>query len=64
MKKQSKCTPEQRHQQLQLKAYELWQQAGSPIGRDQEFWYTAVAVLENSPKKKICASGVKKNCTC
>ena len=51
-KKQSKCTPEQKHKQVELKAYELWQKAGSPIGRDQEFWYTAVAVLENPAKKK------------
>ena len=52
MKKQTKCTPEQKHKQVQLKAYELWQKAGSPMGRDQEFWYTAVAVLDNSSKKK------------
>ncbi len=51
-KKLSKCTPEQKHKQVELKAYELWQKAGSPIGRDQEFWYTAVAVLENPQKKK------------
>lgn len=56
MQKKQKCTPEQKHKQVELKAYELWQKAGSPIGRDQEFWYTAVAVLENPPKKKskIC----------
>ena len=56
MKKQTKCTPEQKHQQVQLKAYELWQKAGSPIGRDQEFWYTAVAILDNPSKKKIKAT--------
>ena len=64
MKKQTKCTPEQKHKQVELKAYELWQQAGSPIGRDQEFWYTAVAVLENQSQKKISASSLKKNCGC
>ena len=51
-KKQSKCKSEQKHKQVELKAYELWQKAGSPMGRDQEFWYTAVAVLENPTKKK------------
>ncbi len=56
MKKQTKCTPEQKHQQVQLKAYELWQKAGSPMGRDQEFWYTAVAILDNPSKKKIKAT--------
>ena len=56
MKKQTKCTPEQKYQQVQLKAYELWQKAGSPMGRDQEFWYTAVAILDNPSKKKIKAT--------
>ena len=64
MKKQTKMTPEQKHKQLQLKAYELWQRAGSPMGRDQEFWYTAVAVLENPQKKKMSATSLKKNCGC
>ena len=62
MKKQTKCNPEQRHQQVQLKAYELWQQAGSPMGRDQEFWYTAMAVLDNPPKRKASACTAKKVC--
>ena len=64
MKKQTKMTPEQKHKQVQLKAYELWQQAGSPLGRDQEFWYTAVAVLDTPQKKKISASSLKKNGGC
>lgn len=51
-KKQKKCTPEEKHKQVELKAYELWQKAGSPMGRDQEFWYTAVAVLDAPQKKK------------
>lgn len=54
-KKQSKMTPEQKHKQVELKAYELWQRAGSPMGRDQEFWYTAVAVIDSPHKKKISA---------
>ena len=53
--KESKCSPEQKHKQIQLKAYELWQKAGSPLGRDQEFWYTAVAVVDGvSKRKKTC----------
>jgi len=64
MQKKSKQTPEQKHKQLELKAYELWQKAGSPMGRDQEFWYTAVAVLENTPKKRISTSVFKKNRGC
>ena len=52
MQKKSKCTSKQKHQQVALKAYELWQKAGSPIGRDQEFWYTAVAIIEDPSKQK------------
>ncbi len=65
MQKKQKCTPEQKHKQVELKAYELWQKAGSPMGRDQEFWYTAVAVINNPPKRKISASSLKKRgCIC
>ena len=60
MKKQCKCSAEQKHKMVELKAYELWQKAGSPMGRDQEFWYTAVAVLENKAKKRA-AVAFKKN---
>ena len=52
-KKQCKCTPEQKHKQVELKAYELWQKAGSPIGRDQEFWYSAVAIIDNPSRQKV-----------
>ena len=55
-KKQCKCTPEQKHKQVELKAYELWQKAGSPMGRDQEFWYTAVAIIDKPGKKKLKVS--------
>ena len=55
-KKRIKCTPEQKHKKTELKAYELWQRAGSPIGRDQEFWYTAEIILKGPCKKKLKAS--------
>lgn len=51
--KQKKCTPEQKHKQVELKAYELWQKAGSPMGRDQEFWYTAEVIVKNPNKQKV-----------
>ena len=51
-KKQSKCCSEQKHKQVELKAYELWQKAGSPMGRDQEFWYTAEVILQTPKNKK------------
>ena len=53
-KKQCKCTSEKHHQQVALKAYQLWQQAGSPMGRDQEFWYTAEVIIRNPQKKTKC----------
>ena len=52
-KKQKKCTPEQKHKMVELKAYELWQKAGSPMGRDQEFWYTAEVIVKNPEKQKV-----------
>ena len=51
-KKQSKTA--QQHEKVALKAYQLWQQAGSPQGRDQEFWYTAEVIIQNPPKKTKC----------
>ena len=53
MKKQSKCSTEQKHKMVELKAYELWQKAGSPMGRDKEFWYTAEVIVKDLEKKKV-----------
>lgn len=53
MKKQSKCSAEQKRKMVALKAYELWQKAGSPMGRDQEFWYTAEVIVKNPEKQKV-----------
>ena len=47
-----KCSPEQKRQQIERKAYELWQKAGAPMGRDQEFWYTAEILIKNPEHKK------------
>ena len=57
-KKQSKCScsAEQKRKKVELKAYELWQRAGSPMGRDQEFWYTAEIILKGPNKKKLKVS--------
>lgn len=37
--------------EIMLRSYELWEQAGKPKGRDQEFWYQAEQELkkEKSP---------------
>ncbi len=52
-KNKKKYTPEQKHKMVELKAYELWQKAGSPMGRDQEFWYTAEVIIKNPEKQKV-----------
>lgn len=42
-------------------AYRLWQEAGSPDGRDQEFWFAALAevtadkTVKAEPKPKAAA---------
>jgi hypothetical protein len=33
------------------KAYRLWQDAGSPDGRDQEFWFQAEAEVKSAKPK-------------
>jgi hypothetical protein len=35
--------------QIQNYAYQLWQQAGCPEGKDDEFWHKAKAELEANP---------------
>jgi hypothetical protein len=35
------------------RAYELWEQAGKPDGRDQEFYHQAERELEQEPAKEI-----------
>jgi hypothetical protein len=34
---------------VRRRAYELWEQAGAPEGRSEEFWLTAIAELEGKP---------------
>jgi hypothetical protein len=31
---------------VRRRAYELWEQAGEPEGRSEEFWFAAIAELE------------------
>ncbi|RME16906.1 MAG: DUF2934 domain-containing protein [Alphaproteobacteria bacterium] len=44
-------SPTVTEEQIRLRAYELWQSAGAPHGRDQDFWFQAEAEL-TTPKKK------------
>ncbi|HZZ25429.1 MAG TPA: DUF2934 domain-containing protein [Roseiarcus sp.] len=34
---------------VRRRAYELWEQAGQPEGRSEEFWLAAIAELEGKP---------------
>jgi Protein of unknown function (DUF2934) len=45
---------------VRRRAYELWEQAGSPEGRSDEFWFAAIAELEGRPptfEEKVEALG-------
>jgi hypothetical protein len=39
------------HDEIAAKAYQLWEQAGKPQGRETEFWTQAVAILTGTGKK-------------
>jgi hypothetical protein len=38
------------HEQIMQRAYELWEQAGKPEGREEEFYHEAERELENEVK--------------
>ena len=38
------------NQQIAERAYALWEGAGYPDGRDEEFWYAAEQELRNADK--------------
>jgi hypothetical protein len=40
--------PKPAEQQIQHAAYYLWEEAGCPAGRDQEFWFAARERLRHS----------------
>jgi hypothetical protein len=37
-------------EQIQLRAYELWEKAGMPKGRDSDFWHLAEQELLNEDR--------------
>jgi len=39
--------PNSNQEQIAARAYQLWQQAGEPAGRDQEFYHQAEQQLRN-----------------
>jgi hypothetical protein len=40
--------PDPTPEQIRQRAYELWEAAGRPGGREQEFWHEAERELQNS----------------
>jgi hypothetical protein len=50
------------HQSIELRAYELWEEAGRPFGRSDEFWSLAsseFAMNGAAPKKAKKAAAPK-----
>lgn len=41
------------HEQIERKAYELWEADGRPEGQDQAYWFKAVAALAGEAAKSI-----------
>lgn len=35
-----------REDRIRVRAHQLWQEAGEPEGRDEEFWHLAVALVD------------------
>jgi Protein of unknown function (DUF2934) len=43
-------------QQIKIRAHELWEQAGKPEGRDQEFWTKAEDALRETEQLRDIAT--------
>ena len=42
--------PEPTKKEIEARAYQLWEKAGQPKGRDDEFWHLAQQELRNGDK--------------
>jgi hypothetical protein len=42
--------PEPTDEQIRTRAHKLWEQAGKPEGREEEFWHLAEQELQNEDK--------------
>ena len=52
------------NQSIELRAYELWEQAGRPFGRSEEFWFQASTELSSDgtvPVKKAKKAAAPKS---
>ncbi|HEV7717988.1 MAG TPA: DUF2934 domain-containing protein [Arsenicitalea sp.] len=50
----------QMDEQIRVRAYELWEQAGRPTGQEQAFWFKAVAELTEAAMAAAPAKPVRK----
>ena len=42
-----------RRREIRVRAYELWEQAGKPAGREEEFWLTAEReFMQKGPRQR------------
>jgi hypothetical protein len=53
MKTHQSNLPPASFEQISLAAHELWRQAGSPHGRDQEFWLAAEQKLKRDQRSNL-----------
>jgi hypothetical protein len=44
-------------ERVYVRAYELWEQAGSPEGRSDEFWFAAESELDHPVHEKAPVNG-------
>jgi len=51
--------PRFRDEQIQHDAYFLWEAAGCPVGRDQEFWFAAQARLRHEAHAPAASHAAK-----
>jgi hypothetical protein len=42
-----------REERIRKRAHRLWQQAGEPEGRDEEFWHLATTEIDAEDREQI-----------
>ena len=55
MSEQTDARDSDREQRIRERAYHLWREAGSPEGRDEEFWHQAREIEEKGNLSRIDA---------
>ena len=52
----SETDNDSRDERVRRRAYELWEQAGKPEGRNDEFWHNALAEISHTGGKEDASS--------